>query len=313
MLDITGKASTLRIAKAQAIIFCQLSTIDLIKERKIPKGDIFEFARAAGFFGAKNTSNLIPHCHPVAIDSLSFEFEFLTQENYQKYLTDTFRSGIVVICEAKTIGRTGIEIEALTGSNIAALTIYDILKPVDNNLEISSVKLLKKTGGKSGRKYFNTPPACAVIVCSDSTYQMKREDSSGKIIQKMLEENRACVKEYIILPDDKNLIQQKILELVKKDIHFIFTTGGTGLGPKDHTVEAVKEILERDADGITEAMRCYGQLRTPMAMMSRAAAGSIRHTTIITLPGSSEGARESLEAILPAVFHARKMLKGGGH
>jgi molybdopterin biosynthesis enzyme MoaB len=78
-------------------------------------------------------------------------------------------------------------------------------------------------------------------------------------------------------------------------------------------VEAVKEIIERDADGITEAMRMHGQMRTPMAMMSRAVAGSIGHTMIVTLPGSSDGARQSLEAILPAVFHARKMLKGGGH
>src|SRR5690606_8021887 len=99
----------------------------------------------------------------------------------------------------------------------------------------------------------------------------------------------------------------------KEDIHFIFTTGGTGLGPRDLTVEAVKEILERDADGITEAIRSFGQQRTPMAMMSRAVAGSIGHSLIITLPVSSAGARESLEAILPGVFHARKMMKGGGH
>jgi len=75
----------------------------------------------------------------------------------------------------------------------------------------------------------------------------------------------------------------------------------------------VREMLERDADGIVEAMRAYGQMRTPMAMMSRAVAGSIAETLIVTLPGSSAGARESLEAILPAVFHARKMMKGGGH
>ncbi len=86
-----------------------------------------------------------------------------------------------------------------------------------------------------------------------------------------------------------------------------------GLGPRDHTVEAIAGILERDADGITEAMRAYGQIRTPLAMMSRAIAGSIGQTLIVTLPGSPDGARESLEAILPAVFHAGKMIKGEGH
>ena len=129
----------------------------------------------------------------------------------------------------------------------------------------------------------------------------------------MLQETNADIKYYKILPDNKDQIQQQIKDWVAEDIHFIFTTGGTGLGPRDNTVSAVREILERDADGITEAMRSFGQMRTPLAMMSRAVAGSIAETLIVTLPGSSDGVRESLEAILPAVFHARKMMKGGGH
>jgi cyclic pyranopterin phosphate synthase len=140
-----------------------------------------------------------------------------------------------------------------------------------------------------------------------------REDKSGRLIVGMLEAVHAQVQHYIVVPDEKTRIQQQIKEWVKEDIQFIFTTGGTGLGPRDHTVSAVKEILERDAEGIAEAMRVYGQMRTPMAMMSRGVAGSIGKTLIVTLPGSSDGARESLEAILPAVFHARKMMEGGGH
>ena len=118
---------------------------------------------------------------------------------------------------------------------------------------------------------------------------------------------------YDIVPDEPMHIQQKIKTWVEEDFAYIFTTGGTGLGPRDKTVEAVKAIIERDADGITEAMRVYGQMRTPLAMMSRAVAGAINETLIVTLPGSSNGVRECLEAIMPAVFHARKMMKGGGH
>ncbi len=129
----------------------------------------------------------------------------------------------------------------------------------------------------------------------------------------MLEAAQAQVKYYAIVPDEKTAIQRKIKEWVAEDIPFIFTTGGTGLGPRDHTVNSVLEILDCDAKGIAEAMRVYGQMRTPMAMMSRGIAGSIGQTLIVTLPGSSDGARESLEAILPALFHARKMLEGGGH
>ena len=129
----------------------------------------------------------------------------------------------------------------------------------------------------------------------------------------MLQSVNANVKYYEVVADDKEKIQKKIKEWVEEDVAFVFTTGGTGLGPRDNTVAAVKEILERDADGITEAIRVYGQMRTPLAMMSRGVAGSIAQTLVVTLPGSSDGARESLEAILPAVFHARKMMKGGGH
>ncbi len=316
MRDITGKQITLRTAKAVGIIFCSAETIGLIKNNELPKGNLFDVARAAGFLGAKYTPQLLPHCHPVTIDGMEIEFEFLNRESHQEYFGEEVfvKTGIAIFGEAKSIGRTGIEMEMLTAVSVAALEIYDMLKPVDTQLEIGSIKLLEKKGGKSDRnKVFSTPPTCAVLVCSDSTAQGKREDKSGKQIRQMLEQVNANVKYYDVVPDEKEQIQAKIKEWVTEDIHFIFTTGGTGLGPRDNTVSAVKEILERDAEGITEAMRVYGQMRTPLAMMSRGVAGSINQTLIVTLPGSTDGARESLEAILPAVFHARKMMKGGGH
>lgn len=315
MRDITHKQITLRTARAIGVLFCSPETIDIIKNNQLPKGNLFDVARAAGFIGAKLTPQLLPHCHPVTIDGMDMTFEYLNTEDHSSLFSNIEnRSGIVITGEAKSIGRTGIEMEILTAVSVSALEIYDMLKPVDTKLEIGGIKLLEKKGGKSDReKFFSTPPTCAVLVCSDSTAAGKREDNSGKIIQKMLEDLNANVKYYTILPDDKEQIQQQIKKWVEEDIHFIFTTGGTGLGPRDNTVSAVEEILERDADGITEAIRNYGQMRTPLAMMSRAVAGSIAQTLIVTLPGSSTGARESMEAIVPAIFHARKMMKGGGH
>ncbi len=316
MRDITHKQITLRTAKAIAVIFCNPATVQIIKDNKLPKGNLFDVAKAAGFIGAKQTPSLLPHCHPVTIDAMDINFEFLDKTTHHYLFNENIfdRSGIVITGEAKSIGRTGIEMEMLTAVSVAALEIYDMLKPIDSNLEIGHIKLLEKKGGKSDRKkFFSSPPTCAVLVCSDSTAEGKREDKSGILIKEMLQNVNANIVDYQIVADDVAQIQQQIKNWVAQDVHFIFTTGGTGLGPRDNTVNAVKEILERDAEGITEAMRSYGQMRTPVAMMSRGVAGSIANTLIVTLPGSSDGARESLEAILPAVFHARKMMKGGGH
>jgi cyclic pyranopterin phosphate synthase len=316
MRDISNKQITLRTAVAVGVVFCSAETIGLIRSGKLPKGNLFDVARAAGFLGAKQTPNLLPHCHPVAIEGMDIAFEFLETTQHADILGEgaAARTGIVIVCEARSIGRTGIEMESLTAVSVAALEIYDMLKPVDKHLEIGHIRLLDKKGGKSDRERFVVPDtSCAVLVCSDSAFAGQREDKSGIIIREMLAAFDARVGHYAIVPDERVAIQQQIRQWVSEDIHFIFTTGGTGLGPRDHTVSAVRELLEREAPGITEAMRAYGQQRTPLAMMSQSVAGVIGQTLIVTLPGSSNGARESLEAILPAVFHARSMLKGGGH
>ena len=316
MRDITSKQITLRTARAVGIIFCSQNSIDLINAGSLPKGNLFDVAQAAGYLGAKLTPQLLPHCHPVTIDAMDFTFEFLSEDLHSDLFNATVlkRTGIVICGQAKSIGRTGIEMETLTAVSVAALEIYDMLKPVDTQLEIGHIKLLEKKGGKSDRNRFvETIPTCAVLVCSDSTANGNREDKSGKLVSSMLENVKAKVLHYKVLPDDKYAIQFQIKEWVKADVQFIFTTGGTGFGPRDNTTNAVREILERDADGITEAMRSFGQMRTPLAMMSRSIAGTISNTLIVTLPGSTNGARESLEAILPGVFHARKMMEGEGH
>lgn len=317
MRDITSKQISLRTAIAIGVVYCSPDIISLAKNNALPKGNLFDTARAAGFLAAKNTHNLIPHCHPVSIDSFDIQFTYLEPgvelDDQISHLQGS--TGIIITAEAKSIGRTGIEMEALTAVSISGLTIYDLLKPLGNkDIEIGSIKLLDKKGGKTDReKYFNKKNKAAILVCSDATAAGKRKDSSGLIIQEMLLNYNCEIHDYKIVPDEKDQIQEIIRRWVKEDVPFIFTTGGTGLGPRDHTVEAVREIIERDAPGITEAMRTYGGMRTPVAMMSRAIAGSIKETLIVTMPGSSNGAKESMEAILPVIFHARPMMLGGGH
>ncbi|MGJ4787294.1 bifunctional molybdenum cofactor biosynthesis protein MoaC/MoaB [Leptospira koniambonensis] len=304
MNDITGKKTTLRTAQAEGFVFCKPETIIRIKENTLPKGDLFGVAKAAALLGSKKTSELIPHCHPVSIDSFQIEFEIISDKNAVRILTT-----------AKSIGKTGIEMEALTGVSVASLVIYDLLKPIDKELEISSIRLLEKKGGKTDSQItkFAAGSKAGILVCSDSTFQGKREDGSGKAILSLLKEHDVETIKSEILPDEPEQIRNTILEWSKLGLDLIVTTGGTGLGPRDNTPEAIKGILEQEIPGIAEAMRSFGQDRTPFAMLSRSIAGRIGKTLIVSVPGSTNGATESLQAILPAVFHAKKMMRGEGH
>lgn len=316
MRDITHKQISLRTAQAAGIIFCSETTIDLIKSNQLPKGNLFDVARAAGFVGAKLTPQLLPHCHPVAIDGMAIQFDFLDAYDHIEFFDESVlkRKGIVITGEAKSIGRTGIEMEMLTAVTVAALEIYDMLKPVDKQLEIGSVKLLDKKGGKSDRvRYIQEKVTCAVLVCSDSTAKGEREDKSGLEIKAVLESMNAQVIDYCVVPDDMEQIQHQVMKWANEGIAFVFTTGGTGVGPNDVTTEALKEIISREVPGITEAIRAYGQMRTPLAMLSRSVAGTINNTLVVALPGSVAGVKESMEAILPAVFHSANMMRGEGH
>jgi cyclic pyranopterin phosphate synthase len=166
MRDITAKQITLRSAKAIGIIFCSPETIHLIKNKELPKGNLFDVARAAGFIGAKLTPQLLPHCHPVQIDGMDLSFEYLNKEMHTEFFPDSIfsKTGIVISGEAKSIGRTGIEMEILTAISVAALEIYDMLKPIDKALEIGYIRLLEKKGGKSDRdKYIEQSPICAIL------------------------------------------------------------------------------------------------------------------------------------------------------
>lgn len=302
MVDITPKIVTLRTATAQAIVKVGLEeTMRAIVEKTVPKGDVLEVSRTAGLFAVKNTSNAIPDCHPMPIEFTGIEFEL--KEN-------TIKIEVTV----KAIYRTGVEVEAMHGASIVALTLYDMLKPIDKNIEISTIKLLHKKGGKSDFGANESKIiSVAVIVCSDSVIAGKKEDISGKIILQKLEKLGLEVAEYTIIPDEIAIIQNTIHQFYHQKIDLIIITGGTGLSQRDVTPEAVIPLLDRRIPGIEEAIRSYGQERTPYAMLSRSVVGFKGNSLIMALPGSITGAEESIAAVFPSVLHLFKIMNGFDH
>ena len=139
MVDITAKDETAREAVAEGRVFMQPETLALILDRKVVKGDVFSVARIAGIMAAKKTPNLIPLCHPLNLSSVNISFE-----------PDKGRSCVLVRATVRIFGRTGVEMETLVAVAAAALTIYDMCKSTDRTMTISDIRLMKKSGGKSG-------------------------------------------------------------------------------------------------------------------------------------------------------------------
>ncbi len=307
MIDITSKFKTLRYAKAQGVLKIPEFLYEKIKNNDLPKKDPFAVAKVSAMLGIKKTPELIPHCHPIPIEFFDIQLDLQNDK-------------ILITAEAKTIARTGIEMEVLTAVSIAALTLYDLLKPVTKDIEITDIKLIHKEGGKSDRwKRVKEGLTFSVLVCSDTIYQKYirnepiPEEKSGKIIIEKVSKYGLECKEYTILPDEFQDIKKWVLNQIERKIPFIFITGGTGLGPRDVTVEVLKDIDGKEVPGISEAIRNYGYERTPLAMMSRAISILKNGCLVVSLPGSSKGVEESLDAILPAVFHAERMIKGERH
>lgn len=301
MINITHKSPTLRKAIAQAIVKVSAqATIDAIVEKKVPKGDVFEMAKVAGLFAAKRTADMIPDCHPLPVEFTAISYEIKDWEVY-------------IFVEIHTIYKTGVEVEAMHAASVVALTMYDMLKPIDKNISIEQIKLVEKKGGKTDfRKSIEKEIKAAVLVCSDSITAGKAEDRAGKVITQKLESLGVEVPDYWVIPDEKEVIQNQVKDLVSKNRDLIIVTGGTGLSPRDVTPEAVRPLLDREIPGIEEAIRSYGQQRTPYSMLSRSVAGLIGNTLVLALPGSTKGAEESMDAIFPAILHIFWVMEGPG-
>jgi cyclic pyranopterin phosphate synthase len=313
MVDVGAKPVTARRAVAQALVRMLPDVLATLLDAGGPKGDAFGVARLAGIGAAKRTADLIPLCHPLPLDRVAVELD-----------ADRDAGTVTIRAEVAATARTGVEMEALTAASVAALTLYDMSKALQRDISIERVELLEKSGGRSGTFSRGEPlpsaaPAPAeheavVVICSTRSAAGEREDSAGPRLVAMLRDaGWGVAPEPLIVPDDEERIASTLTELAGAGHRLILTSGGTGLTPTDVTPAATRGVIDREVPGLAELMRSAGMASTPMAALSRGVVGARAVTLIANLPGSPNGAGESLAALLPVLRHAVEQLAGGDH
>ena len=299
MVDVTNKLLTVRVAKAEGKISMLPETIARIKNEKAPKGNVLNTAKIAGIQAAKKTSGIIPLCHQLNLSFVDIEFELKSDNIWIRAIVKTKES-------------TGVEMEALSAVSIALLTVYDMCKAVDKTMEISGVKLIEKKGGKSDHAT-GYRPKVGVVTLSDGVVRGKREDISGEILANGFLNSGCVVDHRKVLEDGSDHLVPMIYEWIDSGVELILTTGGTGLSPRDLTIDVLQGVFDSKLTGVEQALHSYGRGKIKTAMLSRLTAGVIKGAIVICLPGSPGATRDALEVLIPTIFHSFHMLKGEQH
>lgn len=320
MADVGRKRITARRAVAVGELAAG-SAFDAIVARRLPKGDAIMMAEVAGLQGVKSATQLMPMCHPLPIEHIDVHCQ-----------PEPSRQSIRVYCEVATQARTGVEMEALAGVNAALLTLYDLTKPVQPALSIGGVRLLFKEGGKKGLWFHPDgmneaertryhPRAIArldgvpatVITLSDRASRGEYEDTAGPLLVERLQALGARIGPAEVRADGVEALASRLRELAAAGIHLLLCTGGTGMGPRDQTPEALAMVADRHVSGLGEMFRSESSQHTPLAWISRAEAVLVGNMLVIALPGSAKAVAQGMDILAPILAHTLKMVSGEGH
>lgn len=300
MKDVSDRPTTLRRAVAEALVTMRPDTVAAIRAGTVPKGDVAAVTRAAGLLGLKRTPELLPFCHVIPLDHAEVEVTVADD-------------GVRVRVSVTAVARTGVEVEAMTGAAVAALNVYDMVKPLDPTARLGGVQVVRKSGGRSDfRRGAAAGLRAGVLVVSDSVAAGRAADTSGAAVAADLAAAGVDVAGRAVVADDPGAIAAAVRAWTDDaGLGLVVCVGGTGPGPRDVTPEALRPLLDREIPGLGEAARSHGGERTPLACLSRGLGGLRGEAVVVALPGAEVAARESLAALLPALLHLPRTREPG--